>query len=77
MTEWINRVCDRVDQLTAEQPYFQELLARHRALEPQYQEILSSLPQQDAEILIEYLYLTTEMDYQKTQTAYAYGCRRR
>ena len=75
MKEWIDGICDRVDQLTAQQPYYQELLAQFRKLEPLYREVLASLPAEDAEVISDFFYLTTEMEYQKTQTAYNYGRR--
>lgn len=75
MKAWIDCVCDRVDQITKQQPYYQELLARRNELDPRYQAILGSLSDEDAEIISEFIYVTTEMDYQRTQTAYAYGCR--
>ena len=74
MEKWINGVCDRVDQLTAQLPYYQQLLAQRNELEPRYREILSNLAEEDADVIHEFYYLTTEMDYQKTQTAYWVGC---
>ena len=75
MEDWINRICDKVDRITAQQPYYQELLSRRNELEQRYLKILSSLSDADAEIVGEYQYLTTEMDYQKAQTAYRLGCK--
>lgn len=69
MRAWINGVCDLVDRLTAQQPYYQELLARRNDLEQRYWKILNSLSDEDAEVICEFYYLTTEMDYQRTQTA--------
>ena len=69
MRAWINGVCDLVDRLTAQQPYYQELLARRNDLEQRYWKILNSLSDEGAEVICEFYYLTTEMDYQRTQTA--------
>ena len=76
MSDWINRACDEVDRLAAQKPYFQELDAQRKALEPLYQQILDSLPESDRKNLIEYEYLISELAYQKMQTAYQLGCRR-
>ncbi len=75
MRAWINGVCDLVDQITKQKPYYQELLARRNELDARYQEILGSLSDEEAEVICEFFYLTTEMDYQRTQAAYEYGCR--
>ena len=75
MKEWINGPCDHVDRLTKQQPYYQELLAQRNNLEARYNEILQSLTNEEAEVICEYFFLTTEMDYQRIQTAYEYGCR--
>ena len=75
MEKWIHGVCDRVDRLCAQQPYYQELLAQRMELEPRYREILKKLSEEDADVIHEFYYLSTEMDYQKVQTAYQVGCR--
>ena len=73
MREWINGACDEVDRLTAQQPYYQELLAKRKRLEQRYLQIISSLSEADAEVVAEYAFLTSEMDYQRTQTAFQVG----
>ena len=73
MKAWINGICDEVDRLTAQQAEYQELLSQWRALEPRYLEILASLPEADAELLREYEYLFSEMEYLKRQNAYQFG----
>ena len=73
MRDWINGACDEVDRLTAQQPYYQELLAKREKLEQRYLEILCSLSDADAEVVGEYAFLTSEMDYQRTQTAFQVG----
>ena len=73
MNAWINGICDEVDRLTAQQAEYQELLSQWRALEPRYLEILASLPEADAELLREYEYLFSEMEYLKRQNAYQFG----
>ena len=77
MRAWINGICDQVDQLTALQSEYQELMSQWKALLPRYQEILASLPEADAEVLREFEYLSKEMDYQKMQTAYRVGCQQK
>ena len=73
MKAWINGICDEVDRLTAHQAEYQELLSQWRALEPRYLEILATLPEEDAELLREYEYLFSEMEYLKRQNAYQFG----
>ena len=77
MNAWINGICDEVDRLTAQQAEYQELLSQWRALEPRYLEILASLPEADAELLREYEYLFSEMEYLKRQNAYQFGCQQK
>ena len=73
MIAWINGICDEVDRFTAQQAEYQKLLSQWRALEPRYLEILASLPEADAELLREYEYLFSEMEYLKRQNAYQFG----
>ncbi|MBE6951098.1 MAG: hypothetical protein E7451_07150 [Ruminococcaceae bacterium] len=73
MRDWINGACDEVDRLTAQQPYYQELLSKRKRLERRYLEIVSSLSEADAEVIAEYEFLTSEMDYQRIQTAFQVG----
>ena len=77
MKAWINGICDEVDRLTAQQAEYQELLSQWRTLEPRYLEILASLPEEDAELLREYEYLFSEMEYLKRQNAYQFGCQQK
>ena len=74
MLDWISGICDEVDRRTAQQAYYQELFAQWTVLKPRYEEILRSLSEADADVIEEFYYLTTEMDYQRMQTAYRIGC---
>ena len=73
MRDWINRVCDEVERLTAQQPYYQELFSKRKELEQRHLEVIASLSDADAEVIAEYEFITTEMDYLRTQTAYLVG----
>ena len=77
MKAWINGICDEVDRFTAQQTEYQKLLTQWRALEPRYLEILASLPEEDAELLRDYEYLFSEMEYLKRQNAYQFGCQQK
>ena len=77
MDDWIMGACDQVDALVAKDPYYQELNTRRRALESVCQKILDSLPKSSREALTEYEYTIMEMAYQRTQTAYRLGKKRR
>ena len=77
MDDWIMGVCDQVDALVAQDPYYQELNARRRELEAVCRKILDSLPKSSREALTEYEYTILEMAYQRTQTAYRLGKKRR
>ena len=73
MDDWISGACDQVDTLVEKEPYFRELEAQRRELEPFYLKILDSLSPTDREIIAQYEYLLSEIAYQKTQAAYRIG----
>ena len=77
MNDWINGDCDRADALAAQDPYFQDLCRQFRCLEPRYERFLQALTEEDRNFLTDYIYLTTEIAYQKTQAAYLIGKDRR
>ena len=73
MDDWISGACDQVDTLVEKDPYFRELDAQRRELEPFYLKILDALSPTDREIIAQYEYLLSEIAYQKTQAAYRVG----
>ena len=77
MDDWIMGACDRVDAIVAQDPYYQELSKRRKDLEAVCREILAALPEASREALTEYEYTIMEMAYQRTQTAYRLGKKRR
>ena len=77
MNDWINGDCDRADDLAAQAPYSQDLSHQLRCLEPRYERFLQALSEEDRDFLTDYIYLTTEIAYQKTQAAYLIGKSRR
>ena len=77
MNDWINGDCDRADDLAAQAPYCQDLCHQLRGLEPRYERFLQALSEEDRDFLTDYIYLTTEIAYQKTQAAYLIGKSRR
>ena len=70
MDDWISGACDQVDTLVEKDPYFRELDAQRRELEPVYLKILDNLSPTDREIIAQYEYLLSGIAYQKTQAAY-------
>ena len=77
MNDWINGDCDRADALATRDPYCRDLCRQLRNLEPRYERFLQTLAEEDRDFLTEYIYLTTEIAYQKTQAAYLIGKDRR
>ena len=77
MNDWINGDCDRADDLAAQDPYCQDLCRQLQCLEPRYERFLQTLTEEDRDFLTDYIYLTTEIAYQKTQAAYLIGKSRR
>ncbi len=73
MNDWINGDCDRADILAAQDPYYQDLCRQLRDLEPQYERFLQTLTEDERDFLTDYIYLTTEIAYQKAQAAYRIG----
>ena len=73
MDDWISGACDQVDTFVEKDPYFRELDAQRRELEPFYLKILDNLSPTDREIIVQYEYLLSEIAYQKTQAAYRVG----
>ena len=56
MDDWISGACDQVDILVEKDPYFRELDAQSRELEPFYLKILDNLSPTDREIIVQYEY---------------------
>ena len=69
MDAWISGARDQVDTPLEKEPYFRELDAQRRELEPFYLKILDNLSPTDREIIVQYQYLLSEIAYQKTQAA--------
>ena len=70
---WVNRIADRVDALAKGDPDFRALDRQRKALEPGYEMLLSRLSPEDRELLLEYMDVTGNMQYRKTQLAWLYG----
>ena len=73
MLEWVMRAADRVDALVKADPEYQELNKQRKALEPDYEALLTRLSEKDRELLLEYMDVTGNMQYRKTQLAWLYG----
>lgn len=71
--DWIYGACDQVDRIVAQEQYYQELDTQRLELETAYERILKILSDEDREILTDYVYVISEMEYQKTQAAYRLG----
>ena len=51
-------------------PWHRQFLEECRALEPEYLRVMESLPENDREIIEQYITLCQAVDYRETVTAY-------
>lgn len=67
---WAYGGFDLVEEQVQKDPDFQALAAEHEALAPKFEALLASLPQQQRELILEYLNLAVDLEYQRVRIAY-------
>ena len=77
MDDWINGICDQVDIVAAQDPYYLELMQQRDDLEQKCMDILKTLPDNHQRALTNYEYTIMEMAYQRAQIAYQIGKKHR
>ena len=73
MMHWVYRIADRVEELARTDPSYRALAQRRAALDGAYAALLERLGEADRELLLEYMDVTGDMQYRKTQLAWLYG----
>lgn len=71
MDKWVLYGADYVDALARHDPDYQKLLAQHELLVPKFDALMATLPWQQRELVLEYLNLALDLEYQKTRIAYS------
>jgi hypothetical protein len=77
MKEWLETGMHQVNALLGKDADFQELLEQLTVALEKYQSVMDRLPQEEKEIIEDYIALCEEVEYQKTHTAYYCGKRNR
>ena len=72
MDEWITFGADYVDELALQDPIFQELQQEHEHLVPAFDRLMELLPEEQSDLILEYLNLQLDMEAQKTRIAWTH-----
>ena len=70
MDEWIAFGADYVDRLALGDPVFQDLQQQHRCMVPAFDRLMEALPEEQRELILEYLNLQLDMEARKTRLAW-------
>lgn len=70
MDEWIAYGADRIDEMTRQDPVYQQMLAQHQPLAEKFDNLMESLSFEHRELILEYLNLALDMEARKTRTAW-------
>ena len=72
MDQWITHGADFVDALALNDPVFRELAEEHERLVPAFDRLMETLPEEQRELILEYLNLQLDMEAQKTRIAWTH-----
>lgn len=72
MDEWMAHGADFVETLAQRDPVFHGLRQELEVLTPAFDRLLEALPEDDRELILEYLNLQTDMEARKTFLAWMY-----
>lgn len=70
MDKWMEKGADFVDALARHDPVFQELQQRHDRLVPDFDRLMETLPEDQRELILEYLNLQLDMEARRTFLAW-------
>lgn len=70
MDEWLKHGAEYVDALARSDWAYRQMLAQHETLVTQFDELMAALPEHQRELILEYLNLSLDMEYRKTQLAW-------
>ena len=73
MHAWENWAMDRVLEITRRDDAFQELMAEHNALVSDFERLLDSLEPEKRDLILDYLNISGDLDYRRTQIAFEVG----
>ena len=70
MDKWTFIGMRQVEELTQADPDYRKLLAEHEKLLPAFEALLAKLSYEDRELVLEYVNLQIDLQYQETRIAY-------
>ena len=72
MDQWITHGADFVAALALNDPVFRELAEEHERLVPAFDRLMETLPEEQRELILEYLNIQLDMEAQKTRIAWTH-----
>lgn len=72
MDEWLVKDADFVDSLAQNDPVFRELRTQHDRLVPAFDRLMETLPEDQRELILEYLNLQLDLEARKTRLAWTH-----
>lgn len=73
MLEWVYWAADQVDELAKVDRDYLEVSMKQEQLVSDFEALLSRLPAEERELILEYMLAEGEMQYRKTQLAYEFS----
>lgn len=67
MEQWLEKGAPYADELARADREYRQMLAQHETLVNRFDELMLSLPPEQRELILEYLNLSVDMEYRKTQ----------
>ena len=75
MIEWVTGVVDRIEAEARQDPEYRELMEHQVELVPAFDALLARLPEDDRELILEYMETAMNRQYRFSQLAWRYGQR--
>lgn len=72
MEKWLTYGADQVDAMARMDPEYRSLSESQQALVPEFDRLMEGLPREQRELILEYLNLSVDMEYRKTQLVWNY-----
>lgn len=67
MEQWLENGAQYAEELARADREYRKMLAQHETLVTRFDELMCSLPTEQRELILEYLNLSVDMEYRKTQ----------
>ena len=73
MLEWVYRISEQVQLLANNDPEYRELTQQRLDMNERFEQLLSRLPEEDREFLLDYMDISENQQYRFSQLAWLYG----